>query len=403
MPHPRDLTHADHKTPVYVVWELTMRCDHACAHCGSRAVLPRANELGLDEAFEVAEQLINLGSREVTLIGGEAYLYPGVERVVERLTKGGIRVTLQTGGRGVTPQRARDLAAAGMKAAGFSVDGTPEVHDLLRASPGSHAAALNGMAAARDAGMTVTANTQVNRLTAPVLAQTAETLRQAGALVWRAHLTVPMGRAADRPEWLLEPHAVVDVIDELARLQVHYAQQANAQGLAPERIFNITLGNNLGYFGPHEVLLRSSPGKRALRWSGCGAGRFVLGIESNGNIKGCPSLPSAPYVGGNVRDLSIEQIYRQAPELNFVADRTTDELWGFCRTCDFADRCRGGCSFTAHTTLGRRGNNPYCYHRAATLAQRGRQERLVQVERAPGQPYDFGRFEIIEEALRERS
>ncbi|MBM4393661.1 MAG: radical SAM/SPASM domain-containing protein, partial [Deltaproteobacteria bacterium] len=49
------------------------------------------------------------------------------------------------------------------------------------------------------------------------------------------------------------------------------------------------------------------------------------------------------------------------------------------------------------TTLGRRGNNPFCYHRAATLKKRGRRERLVRVEAAAGEPYDFGRFEIIEE------
>ena len=54
-----------------------------------------------------------------------------------------------------------------------------------------------------------------------------------------------------------------------------------------------------------------------------------------------------------------------------------------------------------YSTLGRRGNNPFCYHRATTLAARGRRERLVQVERAEGLPYDFGRFEVLEEALPE--
>ena len=56
-----------------------------------------------------------------------------------------------------------------------------------------------------------------------------------------------------------------------------------------------------------------------------------------------------------------------------------------------------GCSFTTHCTLGRRGNNPFCYHRANELKKVGLRERLKQVEAADGQPYDFGRFEIIEE------
>jgi radical SAM protein with 4Fe4S-binding SPASM domain len=40
----------------------------------------------------------------------------------------------------------------------------------------------------------------------------------------------------------------------------------------------------------------------------CGAGRATLGIEANGDIKGCPSLPSSDYVGGNVRDHGLKDI-----------------------------------------------------------------------------------------------
>ena len=401
MAHPRLVTERDRDTPVYVVWELTMRCDHACAHCGSRAVLPRENELSRDEVLEVANELARLGTREVTLIGGEAYLFPGIEQVISHLDHLGIRPTMQTGGRGITASRAQSLANAGLKAIGFSVDGTAETHDVLRDSRGSHAAALAGLAHARAAGMAVTANSQVNRLNRHALWETAALLHEAGARVWRCQITVPMGRAADRPDWILEPWMIPEIMDTLAEIQVHYAEEAQRRGLPPKRMFNVMAGNNLGYYGPHEVLLRSRPGLSAQHWQGCQAGVFQIGIESDGTVKACPSLPTAPYVGGNVRDLSVEQIFAEAEAMNFVQRRTRDELWGFCASCDYGDLCRAGCSFTAHSTLGRRGNNPFCYHRATTLAARGRRERLVQVERAEGLPYDFGRFEVLEEALPE--
>ena len=35
-------------TPRYVVWELTLKCDLACRHCGSRAGRVRQDELTLD-------------------------------------------------------------------------------------------------------------------------------------------------------------------------------------------------------------------------------------------------------------------------------------------------------------------------------------------------------------------
>ena len=398
MASPREIVRErDENKPIYAVWELTMRCDHACSHCGSRAGKPRPDELRTEEVLEVADALARLECREVTLIGGEAYLRPDIFRIIKHLKGLGLRVTMQTGGRGVTPFLAKRLRAAGLSALGVSVDGPEDVHDTVRNSRGSFRAAIAALHAAREAGMQTTVNTQINRLSHDRLRETLDLLRPTGLRAWRIQLTVPMGRAADRPDWILEPWQVVDLIDRFAALQIEIAEEAQAAGLEPRQMLDLQLGNNVGYYGPHEVLLRSRPGKKAAWWSGCQAGRYTLGIESDGTVKACPSLPTAPYVGGNVRELSLADIWNTTPELSFARTRTTDELWGFCATCVYADVCRAGCSFTAHCTLGRRGNNPFCYHRAATLKKQGVRERLVRREAPPGAPYDFGRFEVIEE------
>jgi len=374
-----------------------MKCDQACPHCGSRASVARPNELSTEEAFDVARQLARLGCREAALIGGEAYLRPDIHQIVALLSELGIRTIMQTGGRNLTSERAKALRQAGLETVGVSVDGPAEVHDRLRGNVGSHAAAIRALQAARDAGLVITANSQINRLNQHLLRETCGELRACGIRAWQVQLTVPMGRAADRPEWILEPSAVVDVIDTLATIQLEAVADANADSDESVLPLDIICGNNLGYFGPHEVVLRSRPGGQMQHWGGCGAGVATIGIESDGTIKGCPSLPTAPYAGGNVRDLSIEEIWHQADALAFARDRRGDELWGFCQSCYYADECQGGCSWMAHCTLGRRGNNPFCYHRVTQLRQRGVRERLVPVAKAPNQPYDFGRFEIAEE------
>jgi len=124
-----------------------------------------------------------------------------------------------------------------------------------------------------------------------------------------------------------------------------------------------------------------------------------MGIESDGAIKGCPSLQTAHYVGGNIRHRDLDSLWRQSPQLGFTRARSHDDLWGFCRSCDFADVCLGGCSFTAHSILGRPGNNPYCHYRARTLAKQGKRERLVPTDAAAGQPFDNGLFELVVEDL----
>jgi ribosomal protein L32 len=43
---------------------------------------------------------------------------------------------------------------------------------------------------------------------------------------------------------------------------------------------------------------------------------------------------------------------------------------------------------------GKRGDNPYCYYRATTLAKRGLREKIVKVAEAPDEPFAVGRFEV---------
>jgi radical SAM protein with 4Fe4S-binding SPASM domain len=368
--------------PRYVVWELTLACDLACRHCGSRAGLPREAELTVNEAIGVADQLAAMGTREVAFIGGEAYLAPQWLQIVRAVAGRGMRPVMTTGARALTTERARDAAAAGMQAISVSVDGLRETHDRLRAVPGSYDAAIAALGHIHAAGMEPFANTQVNALNLDELDALADVLLDAGIQAWQVQITGPMGRAADRPDWLLQPDDMLTLIPRLAAI----AARARARGCS------IDVSNNLGYYGPYEGALRRA------YWQGCQAGRYVLGIESNGDVKGCPSLPSAPYVGGNLRHTPLAELWETA-QVRFSRDRTEDELWGFCAGCYYASVCRGGCSWTAHTLLGRRGNMPYCYHRAETLAAQGLRERLVQVERAPGVAFDFGRFELVVERV----
>lgn len=368
--------------PRYVVWELTLKCDLACSHCGSRAGRPRAEELTVEECADLARQLAAMGTREVVFIGGEAYLHPRWLEIVRSAADAGLRCDLTTGGRGFSAEMARQAAAAGLRQVSVSIDGLEATHDTLRGVKGSWKAALGALANARAAGLGITANTQWNRLNLPEIEALADVLLDAGIRAWQVQITGPMGRAADRPERLLQPYDMLELVPRLA---------AVSRLLRPLGC-SVVAGNNLGYFGPHEADLRGGS-----HFQGCSAGKWVLGIESNGDIKGCPSLPSAPYVGGNVRRQPLAEIWARSAELAFARERGTRELWGHCGSCYYAEVCQGGCSWTSHTLLGRRGNMPYCWHRADELQRQGLRERVAPVEVAPRKPFDFGRFELVEE------
>jgi len=200
-----------------------------------------------------------------------------------------------------------------------------------------------------------------------------------------------MGNAADHAEILLQPYELLALYPMLAQVAI----RAGEEGVV------VQPGNNIGYYGPYERTLRGK-GEEWRFWQGCSAGLSTLGIEADGAIKGCPSLPTAAYTGGNIRTRSLRDIVEHTAELRFNLDAGTPEgtkhLWGFCQTCEFAELCRGGCSWTAHVFFNRRGNNPYCHHRALTQAKRGIRERVYPVIQAEGLPFDNGEFALVEES-----
>jgi radical SAM protein with 4Fe4S-binding SPASM domain len=379
----RDVDRAER--PRYAVWEITLRCDLACRHCGSRAGPAREGELTTAEAIDLVDQMADLGVEEVSLIGGEAYLRDDWLLIARRVRERGMICGVVTGGRGLTRERAREAKAAGVEGMSVSVDGLEASHDWLRGLRGSYRAALEALAHLEEAGLPRAVNTQINRRNLSEIPALFDVIAAHGIYGWQVQFTVAMGRAADRPEILLQPWEMLDLVPMIAGL----APRCQARGI------RLTPGNNVGYYGPFEEILRG--GYEGSHHEACTAGRLTLGIEANGDVKGCPSLPSADYVGGNVREHPLREIWERAEPLRFTRGRTRADLWGFCHDCYYADHCLAGCTWTSHVLFGRPGNNPYCHHRALELREQGRRERLVPVEKPAGEPFDYGRFDLVEE------
>jgi len=384
-----------YKRKSYAVWEITLKCNLACSHCGSRAGDERSDELTTEEAFDLIHQMAEVGIEEITLIGGEAFLRADWLDLAREINRCGMMVSMTTGGYGISRTTAERMKEAGIAQVSVSVDGLESIHDHLRGKKGSWAFCFQTMEHLKEVGIVYTANSQVNRHSAREFPMLYELLRNAGIWSWQIQMTVPMGNAADSSELLLRPSELLDFYPVLA----YVTRRGNQEGVM------LQPGNNIGYYGPYERLIRGlgQEDNTSRFWAGCQAGLRGLGIEANGVIKGCPSLPTTAYTGGNIRDMKLKDIIMHTPELNINAQAGTPEgashLWGFCKGCEFAMLCRGGCNWTSHVFFDKRGNNPYCHHRALSMAGRGLRERFRPKELAPGIPFDNGVFELFEETL----
>jgi radical SAM protein with 4Fe4S-binding SPASM domain len=372
--HPASV--AQRPRPTYAVWELTLACDQRCRACGPRAGSARADELSTDEALQLVDALAELGVGEVTLIGGEAYLRDDVLLVVRRIRERGMAATMTTGGLTLTRRRAAALAEAGLQHVSVSIDGLAATHDALR-TEGGFVRAIDALRSMRDAGVSIGANTQINRRTMGELVTLGARLADEGINAWQLILTIAHGNAADEPDLVLQPYMMLELYDELAKV----VELCEARRIA------IWPGNNLGYFGPLESRLRRHQNAGG-HYRGCQAGTSVIGIQSDGRIKSCPTLGGAHNTGGSIREHDLATIWDGAPELRALGGRTIDDLWGFCRTCYYAKTCMGGCSATSEPLFGRPGNNPFCHHRARELRRQGLRERIEPI--APADPASFG-------------
>ncbi|MCY1062598.1 radical SAM protein [Nannocystis sp. SCPEA4] len=380
------------KAPRWAVWELTLACDQHCAHCGPRAGQRRPNELTTEECLQVVRELKELGCGEVVLIGGEAYLRNDFILIIRAIREAGMACTMTTGGLNLNEERAAAMIEAGIGSVTFSVDGLQATHDRLRGVPGSWERAFAAMRRIRDAGGRIASNTQINALTRTELLPLFELLADEGIHSWQLQITVPHGNAADHPEILLQPHMFLDIFKTLEQV----LDRCEARGV------RLWPGNNLGYFGPLERRMRNSQRKH---WRGCTAGVSVMGIESDGSIKNCPSLGGGNNIGGNWRVHGVKKVWEESYQLGYIRARTVDDLWGYCRECYYAETCMAGCTAAAEPLLGRPGNNPFCHHRALMMDRAGLRERIEQIRGAGGQPFDNGLFRVIREhadpALRE--
>jgi MoaA/NifB/PqqE/SkfB family radical SAM enzyme len=146
------------------VWELTLRCNLRCLHCGATAGRARSDELTTAELLRVADELVALPAGEVTLMGGELFLRPDWLAVADRLREGGVRLVIFTNGTLLTSEVIAQLQALQPRTIGTSIDGgRPAVHNAIRGVNGAFTTTLSALDDLQAAGLRVSVITTVTR------------------------------------------------------------------------------------------------------------------------------------------------------------------------------------------------------------------------------------------------
>jgi MoaA/NifB/PqqE/SkfB family radical SAM enzyme len=188
--------------------EYSFACNMRCAHCAITTLRDDRPTLTPDDVRMIAEQADALGLAQFTLTGGEPLIFPDLEDVLAALTPERFYIALDTNGYFLA-DKAAWLKAHGVDKVQVSLDNAyPWRHNRFRGKDGSWERAVEGIGAAKEAGLQVIIATVVTdeRLRDPEFDLFLALTRGWGVSVF-ANLAKPVGEWADR-EVMATPFAL---------------------------------------------------------------------------------------------------------------------------------------------------------------------------------------------------
>jgi len=355
------------QTPFTVAWEVTRACAYACIHCRAEAQPKRdPRELTTEEGFRLIDELVEVGRPILIVTGGDPMMRPDLLDLIRYAAGRGLRVALSpTATKLVTLERLRQAREAGVARVQISLDGSrPDVQDAFRGRPGSFVRTLKILDDIRSASLSLQVGTTVSRHNVDDLPAIADVIGAYDAVMWSLFFLVPTGRGRQvdmiSPEehervfnWLydLSKTAPFDVRTTAAQ---HYRrvviQRRRDEATSSERGLLVT---GTGYSFA-DGLGQSS--------RGVNDGNGFAFISHIGDV--CPS-GFLPLPGGNVREKSFVEIYRQSALFRDLRDYS--RLKGKCGVCDFRDVCGGSRARSYAVTGDYLESDPYCVYQPPAM------------------------------------
>lgn len=311
------------------VWELTRACTMRCIHCGTQAGAAGEKELNEKEAFDIADQILDLGCKRITLIGGEVTLCPYWSRLARYFAENGVICDIVTNGYRKTEQDFKEIQESRITSASLSVDGMETLHNKIRGCEDAFYEADQFCRRMSETGIPVMAVTTITRDCLRDLNPLYIWLSDKGIRAWQWQQVSPMGNAREQAALALRPEDVAEVFDLYEKLSLHRE--------GPQ----IVLGDNLGYYvNRNNQILHP--------FHGCAAGLSVIGLDSEGNVRGCESLYDSNFIEGNLREISLREIWESPDSFAYNRKFVPNLLSGKCLRCEMGTVCAGGCrSFNA--------------------------------------------------------
>lgn len=308
----------------YLFLEVTRRCNLKCVYCGSDCSAQAVTkELSTEEWLEVIRQVaadFTASDIMIAVTGGEPLLRADLFEIFAELRAHGFAFGMVTNGQRLDRSMAERLVASGIGSISISCDAPPAINDLLRGK-GSSAAVEAAILHLQEAGYrgVLEIISTITKPCLPHLDQMRRFVAKMRVRRWRLAPVMPVGRAVDRPDLLLDAAQTRQLLE--------YITQCRLDERKPVPEFS-----EEGFLGDEfEGLVRPYLCR-------CNAGITVASVLHDGRIGACPDLSDA-FVQGHIATDKFKDVWDNRYQA--LRDRSWTQK-GACANCEAYHPCLGG-------------------------------------------------------------
>jgi radical SAM protein with 4Fe4S-binding SPASM domain len=322
------------RLPHVVAWNLTRRCNLACAHCYIAAGdwHARDDDLSTAECRRISDEILALNPGAMfVLSGGEPLLRDDLEIIAEHATAGGATVVVGSNGTLLTDARTRSLRDAGVRGFALSVDSLDaRYHDRFRHGAGALQDTLDAADRLARHELDTVIQMTVTRGNRDEVDRIAAWAAERGAVAFNVYFIVATGRGQGMPG--LSPDENDAVLAELVELESRYRGRMLVRSKCMPQLMR-----HVAERAPDSPLLNYE--------TRCPCGVQYCRITPEGRVTPCPYTP---VEAGDLRSRSFAEVWWRSPVFRAIRD---GEPGGKCGRCEYRELC-GGCRARAFAESG---------------------------------------------------
>lgn len=323
-------------TPFLLVFHITGKCNLNCVYCYADSY--ENENMKLEDAKDVLNQAENLGSKHVIFTGGESFIHPNFQEIMEYAHELAFDIHITSNGSLINKKWADKLKSMDVKVT-ISLDGSSSgINDPLRGD-GTFEMALNAI------------KTLVNY---DIYTSMRMTLVKDNVSDVSNYLEFAIDNGVNR--CIIERMTLMENMPESKILEPSIEDVVAVFKVMSEyqNIDDLLVGTN----DPLWLVFREKEITKHLNkdylCGGCTAGVAAISVNPNLTVTPCPRLP---INAGDLKKDSMEDIWNESEVFNNLRNR---DLFEGCVSCRFKYVC-GGCRGSAYAHGSYLGKDPHCW------------------------------------------